>query len=234
LVARLCAFDDVIALSLDERMSLGQGEEGGVERYGGGKIVIHEYDPAWPFRFEEERARILEALGASVLSIEHVGSTSVPGLAAKPIIDLLVGVRRLGEARAIGVHRMQALGYTHLPQYEVWLPQELLFRKGPPGPWTHHAHVMEASNPRREEYILFRDYLRQHPLVAEDYANLKKALALVFGSDIAGFRDAKRPFVEAVLASARAEAAAAIVQEPQTSSENPADPREGVGRYRAC
>lgn len=133
-----------------------------------------------------------------------MGSTSVPGLAAKPIIDLLVGVRRLDEVRAAGVGRIEALGYIYLPEYEAWLPEEMLFRKGrPPGPWAHHAHVLEASNPRWEEYMLVRDYLRQNPAVAEAYANLKKALAVVYGDDIAGYRDAKRPFVGKVLELAR-------------------------------
>jgi len=175
------------------------------ERYGGGEIVIHDYDPDWPVLFEQERARILEALGRSVVCVEHVGSTSVPGLAGKPIIDLLVGVRSLGDARATGVERLQALAYTYVPEYEAWLPDELLFRKGPPGPWTHHAHVMEPANLRWQEYTLFRDYLREQPSVARAYADLKKALALVFGDDIAGFRDAKRPFIARVLASARAD-----------------------------
>lgn len=89
------------------------------------------------------------------------------------------------------------------------MPGELFFRKGPPGPWTHHAHVMEPSNPRWEEFTLFRDYLRQHSAVADAYANLKKALAFVFGEDIAGFRNAKHPFIGAVLTQARAERAAA-------------------------
>jgi GrpB-like predicted nucleotidyltransferase (UPF0157 family) len=186
-----------------------------MERYGGGAIVIHEYDPDWPLLFEQERARILEALGTSVICVEHVGSTSVPGLAGKPIIDLLVGVRSLGDARTTGVERLQALAYTYLPEYEAWLPDELLFRKGQPGPWTHHAHLMERANPRWQEYTLFRDYLCEHPSVAHAYANLKKALALVFGDDIAGFRDAKRPFIARVLASARADFAAARVLERQ-------------------
>lgn len=175
-----------------------------MERYGGGAIVIHEYDSRWPLLFAEERERILDALGSVVLVIEHVGSTSVPGLAAKPIIDLLVGVNTLAHARTLGVERFQKLGYTYLPEYEAWLPDELLFRKGPPGPWTHHAHVMEPANPRWEEYTLFRDYLCRHADVADAYGNLKRALAIVFGDDIAGFRDAKRPFVTRVLASARA------------------------------
>jgi GrpB-like predicted nucleotidyltransferase (UPF0157 family) len=174
-----------------------------MERYGGGQIVIHEYDPAWPSLFEEERTRILNALGPNAITVEHVGSTAVPGLAAKPIIDLLVGVRSLNDVRLAGVQQMQALGYTYLPEYEEWLPEELLFRKGPPGPWTHHAHVMEASNPRREEYTLLREYLREHPAVADEHANLKRRLAVASGDDIAGYRNAKRAFVSSVLESVR-------------------------------
>jgi GrpB-like predicted nucleotidyltransferase (UPF0157 family) len=176
-----------------------------VERYGGGPIVVHDYDPAWPAMFDEERTRLLGALGPMVLTIEHVGSTAVPGLAAKPIIDLLVGVRSLTEARTCGIEPLEALGYRYLPEYETWLPTELFFRKGMPGPWTHHVHVMEPTSPRWEEFVLFRDYLLRHPDVAGAYADLKKALAVVFGEDIAGFRNAKRPFVQAVMEKARAE-----------------------------
>jgi GrpB-like predicted nucleotidyltransferase (UPF0157 family) len=179
-----------------------------MERYGSGGIVIHDYDPEWSVLFEQEQARILEALGPAVMTIEHVGSTSVAGLAAKPIVDLLVGVHSLTDARMHCIAPLQALGYVYLPQYEAWLPDELFFRKGPPGPWTHHAHVMEPSNPRWEDFTLFRDYLRQHAEVADAYADLKKALALVFEDDIAGFRNAKHPFIGAVLTQARSERAA--------------------------
>jgi GrpB-like predicted nucleotidyltransferase (UPF0157 family) len=175
----------------------------GAERYGGGPIVF-ESDPAWPAMFEREQGRIRAALGPIVVTIEHVGSTAVPGLAAKPIIDLMVGVRSLAEARSSCPTPLRELGYAHIAEYESWLPDEMLFRKGMPGPWTHHVHVMEPSSPRWGEYILLRDYLRRHPAIAIDYANLKQALALVFGDDIAGYRDAKRPFVEAVIAKAKA------------------------------
>ena len=174
-----------------------------MERYGGGSIVVSDYDPTWPVAFERERAALADAFGPMVAAVEHVGSTAVPGLAAKPIIDLLVGVRSLSEARLRCVAPLQGLGYTYLPEYETWLPGELFFRKAIHGPWTHHAHVMEASNPRWGEFLLFRDYLRGHPDVAVAYGSLKKSLALEFGEDIAGFRDAKHPFVQAVIARAR-------------------------------
>ena len=178
-----------------------------MERYGAGSIVVRDYDPKWAAMFEEERARVHGALGAVVTSIEHVGSTSVPGLAAKPIIDLLVGVRDLAEARGACLEPLRALGYTYVPEYETWLPGELFFRKGVPGPWTHHVHVMEPANPRWQDFVLFRDYLRAQPPIAQAYASLKRALATVFGDDIAGFRTAKAPFVQAVMAKARAQRA---------------------------
>jgi GrpB-like predicted nucleotidyltransferase (UPF0157 family) len=173
------------------------------ERYGGGTIIIRDYDPAWPAMFAEERRRIFEALGPKVLTIEHFGSTAVPGLAAKPIIDLLVGVNNLGEARGFCLEPLQALGYTYIPDHESsFLPNELFFRKGLP--WTHHVHVMEPSTDRWTYFLTLRDYLRGEPEIASAYGSLKKAIAFVFGDDIAGYRNTKAPFVQALNARARA------------------------------
>jgi GrpB-like predicted nucleotidyltransferase (UPF0157 family) len=179
------------------------------EQYGGGRILIHEYDPKWPLMFDRERAAIAASLDSHVVAIEHIGSTAVPGLPAKPIIDLLVGVENLAEARADCLTELQARGYTYMAEYETWLPGEMLFRRGMPGPWTHHAHVVEASGSTWCDYLRLRDYLRSHEEVAHAYGDVKRALALVFEDDIAGYRIAKRPFVEGVLAKARAEVRAA-------------------------
>jgi GrpB-like predicted nucleotidyltransferase (UPF0157 family) len=176
-----------------------------VERYGGGAISVSDYDPAWPEMFKQERANLQSVLGPFILTIEHMGSTAVPGLAAKPIIDLLVGIRDLADARSGCIEPLQALGYTYIPQYESWLPDELFFRKEVPGPWTHHVHVMEPSNPRWDAFLLFRDYLCAHPDAASAYGNLKKSLAVAFKVDIAGYRNAKHNFVDAAMAKARAE-----------------------------
>jgi GrpB-like predicted nucleotidyltransferase (UPF0157 family) len=176
-----------------------------MERYGGGPIVIVGYDPAWPALFEEERTKLAALLGALVVAVEHVGSTAVPGLAAKPIIDLMVGVHSLTEARRRCVEKLQAAGYAYLPEYESWLPGELFFRKGVSGPWTHHAHVMEPSNPGWRRRLLFRDYLRGHPDSADAYAKLKRGLAAALKDDIAAYRNAKDEFVAATIAKARKE-----------------------------
>lgn len=176
-----------------------------MERYGGGSIVIYDYDSTWPMQFAEERDRLLMAIGPSLVTIEHVGSTAVPGLAAKPIIDLLLGVRSLPEARRTLPGPLTDLGYRQMVEAEAWLPGELLFRRGMPGPWTHHVHVVEPQTERWKEYVAIRDYLRRHEDVAAAYGELKKALAVVFDDDIAGFREGKRPFVQAVMIKARLE-----------------------------
>lgn len=176
-----------------------------MERYGGGLIVVADYDPAWPAMFEQERAKLSTALGPLTVTIEHVGSTAVPGLAAKPVIDLLVGVHSLVEARSRGIEPLRALGYTYMPEYQSWLPDELFFRKGIPGPWTHHVHIMEPSSPRWRNRLLFRDYLRAHPDAARTYAKLKRDLAAAVKDDIAAYRTAKDGFVAEIVARARAE-----------------------------
>jgi hypothetical protein len=104
-----------------------------MEKYGVGSIVVSDYDPNWPTLFERERTRIKNALGSFALAIEHVGSTAVPGLPSKPIIDLLIGVPSLEEAQERCIEPIEALGYNYFPEYASWLPGELFFRKGASG-----------------------------------------------------------------------------------------------------
>jgi GrpB-like predicted nucleotidyltransferase (UPF0157 family) len=174
-----------------------------LEKYGAGAIAISDYDPAWRDMFAAESARISEALGSLVLAIEHAGSTAVPGLASKPIIDLLVGIADLEHARRHCIKPTKALGYVYIPEYESWLPNELFFRKGPPGPWTHHVHMMEPRCPSWEAWLAFRDYLRAHPKAVHAYANLKRKLATSSRDNIEAYRAGKRAFVEETTAQAR-------------------------------
>src|SRR5260221_6159881 len=87
---------------------------------------------------------------------------------------------------------------------EAWLPGELFFRKGLSGPWTHHLHILQGDDPRWQDRLLFRDYLRNHPEAARAYAKLKRDLAAAFDDDISGYRNAKDAFVAATMAEARA------------------------------
>ena len=107
-----------------------------MEKYGTSAIVVADYDPGWPKLFEKESASIKNALGSFALAIEHAGSTAVPDLPSKPIIDLLVGVPSVEEAKQRCIGPLEELGYAYIPAYASWLPGELFFRKGPPGPWT--------------------------------------------------------------------------------------------------
>jgi GrpB-like predicted nucleotidyltransferase (UPF0157 family) len=173
-----------------------------MERNGGGSIVISDYNPAWPSLFEQECTSLHTALGPLVLTVEHIGSTAVPGLAAKPIIDLQLSVRSLEDARSSCVEPLHALGYAYMPQYEARLPGELFFQKGPSGQWTHNLHVLQGDHPRWRRRLLFRDHLRNHPEIARAYAKLKRDLAAAFDGDFSGYMNAKTAFVAATLAEA--------------------------------
>jgi GrpB-like predicted nucleotidyltransferase (UPF0157 family) len=128
-------------------------------------VVLVPYDEAWPSLFVEERVRIERALGSWVEAIEHVGSTAVPGLTAKPILDIMVGVSSLRDAkRCIGP--LEQLGYEY--RGEAGVPGRLFFRKG--NPKTHHLHVTEIGSEFWERHPVFRDYLRAHPETARNYA----------------------------------------------------------------
>ena len=166
------------------------------ERYVGGIIKVSDYDPAWPRMFAEESAKLRAVLGRLVVEIEHIGSTAVPGLPAKPVIDLLVGVSSLEQARARCIKPLQALGYDYIPEYEAFLPGGLFFRRMSSAGVGHHLHVMEPANPRWKRLVVFRDHLRAHPRAARTYGDLKRALAARCRDDIAAYRTAKHDFVE--------------------------------------
>jgi GrpB-like predicted nucleotidyltransferase (UPF0157 family) len=166
-------------------------------------IEVVAYDPEWPKRYERERDRIAAALGEGVVAIEHVGGTAVPGLPAKPVIDIMVGVpdiERAGQAVAGLIN----LGYQYVPELESQLPERRYFRRGMPE--THHVHMVALSSDFWEEHLLFRDYLRTHPQAAEEYGKLKRGLAGRFAHDRDAYRAGKIPFIEMVVAAARREA----------------------------
>jgi len=161
------------------------------------EVHVADYDPAWPGLFEEERAR-LEPILAPWLSggIHHVGSTSVPGLAAKPVIDVLAGVRSLAESRA-AVEPLRALSYCWAPYKEEIMNW---FCKPSPSHRTHHLHlVVEGSGTWRDE-LLFRDTLRAQPETARAYEALKRELADEHAHDREAYTHAKTDFVLGVLA----------------------------------
>jgi GrpB-like predicted nucleotidyltransferase (UPF0157 family) len=170
-------------------------------------IVIADYDRRWPALFEEETARILDAIGRWLVDVQHVGSTAVPGLAAKPVIDIMPGIRDLADApHCIGP--LETLGYEYMPQFEDEMPFRRYFRKGEPR--SHHLHMVEPGSDFWQRHILFRDYLRAHPQAARQYAQVKRRLAAQFGSDREGYTEAKSGFIQDIEERARREVAAGL------------------------
>jgi GrpB-like predicted nucleotidyltransferase (UPF0157 family)/L-amino acid N-acyltransferase YncA len=159
-------------------------------------IRLSPPDPDWPTRFEAERRALEAAIGEWVCGgIHHVGSTAVPGLEAKPIIDILVGIRDLESARACFAP-LSELGYLYAP----YRPEEMLwFCKPNPARRTHHLHLVPANSERYRDELAFRDRLRADPEVARRYAALKRELAERHRHDREAYTDAKSAFIEAVL-----------------------------------
>jgi GrpB-like predicted nucleotidyltransferase (UPF0157 family) len=160
-------------------------------------VELADYDPAWPARFDKERRRIAEALGDLALAVEHVGSTAVPGLAGKPVIDVLVGLRDypLDEA---GIAAVEALGYLY--RGELGIPGRQYFRRGEPP--SYHLHATLHGFDFWRSHLAFRDHLRAYPDDAARYAALKRELAGRFRHNRALYTEAKAPLIEEILARA--------------------------------
>jgi GrpB-like predicted nucleotidyltransferase (UPF0157 family) len=159
------------------------------------EVMIVDYDPAWPARFEEERKVLRQVLTPWLAGpIEHIGSTAVPGLAAKPVIDIMAGVETLEGSRD-AISAAAPLGYCYFPyQASVrhWMckPSDA-FR-------THHLHLVPVSSPQWMRPIAFRNYLRAHHDVAAEYERVKRDLALKFRFDREAYTEAKASFIDAV------------------------------------
>jgi GrpB-like predicted nucleotidyltransferase (UPF0157 family) len=163
-------------------------------------VRVVPYTPEWARLFEEEKSRLLAVIGPYVLDIQHVGSTSIPGMAAKPILDIAIAVRNFEEAR-VCIAPIEQLGYEYRGEFGI--PRRHYFTKGEPR--THHIHMNELGSRDWNNQIDFRDYLIRHPDAAREYAGLKLELAQAHPADRQGYLDGKGPFVERVLKLARAE-----------------------------
>lgn len=186
-------------------------------------ITIAEYDPAWPRMFEQERERICADCGPDVfVAFEHAGSTAVPGLAAKPVIDISACVRSLDDAAPL-VPKLEAMGYV----YQKWTespirefsdegtPFRRYFTRDVDGVRRYQLHIVEAGHPWARDHLLFRDYLRAHPEAVREYAGLKRRLAAEYNANLTdssninvGYTDRKGEFVQECLRRAREEQAA--------------------------
>jgi len=162
-------------------------------------VDVVPYSPAWPALFEQERVALQAAAGQTALSVEHIGSTAVPGLSAKPTIDILLVTGSAGEFLT-RLPRIQALGYDYRAGNTfVGSAGHLFLRKVRDGRRTHHLHVLAAGSPEIEEYRLFRDALRSDPGLALRYERVKLALAARYAADRARYVTEKAKWVSETL-----------------------------------
>ena len=164
----------------------------------GAGVLLVPSDPAWPARFAREAERLRAAAGEIPVTIEHIGSTAVPKLLAKPTIDILVGAGALEPADEL-VPRFEKLGYVYVKAYEEKLPMRRFLRTGSR---THNLHVVEKGGAFWQEHVAFRDWLRTHPDDVRRYAFLKQQLVQRFGSDRDRYTEAKAPFIAEILREA--------------------------------
>lgn len=162
------------------------------------KIEIIEYDPVWPRLFEEERSLLIQTLAEVVIGIHHIGSTAVPGLAAKPTIDILIEASDVVTLDAFNAN-MKAIYYQ--PRGESGIPGRRYFKKDEDN-LTYHIHAFARGDSNVKRYVAFRDYLRTHPEVASNYANLKKVIAVECCGDRVRYNDEKNAYVKHIEAIA--------------------------------
>lgn len=167
-------------------------------------IEIVPPNPQWPVMFDVARSHILKKTGMYIIAIEHIGSTAVPGLWAKPTIDIMIGVQQMRVA-IFCIAPLESLGYDYRRDHEALIPERRYFEKLDEfEEHTHHIHMVEKGTPFWRSHILFRDYLRAHPHARDAYSRFKIDMGMQFRHDRAGYVAAKAPFIEELMHKAHA------------------------------
>ena len=161
-------------------------------------IVIEDFNPHWSITFERIRLELAAALGNLALRIEHVGSTAVPGLPAKPIIDIDVVIDTESDLSA-ATDRLTLIGYTY--EGDLGIPRRYAFRARDPDP-AHHLYVCAQDSPELHRHLLFRDHLRTHPSTAHAYGALKRQIQADVTGDRTAYTARKSAFIERALRDA--------------------------------
>jgi GrpB-like predicted nucleotidyltransferase (UPF0157 family) len=165
-------------------------------------VELSAYSPMWPAVFEIERERLARIFAADAVAIEHIGSTAVPGLGAKPIIDVMLGASAIAVVEA-RIAQLTASGYRYVPELEKSSPERRYFVKPDGQPGSFHLHAVVTSSSYWREHLAFRDALRDNAALAEEYWKLKRRLAARHPNDRTAYTDAKSAFVRSVVEKAR-------------------------------
>ncbi len=161
------------------------------------KIHIEKYTPEWKTKFEDEKKLLTQVLSGVTFQIEHIGSTSVEGLGAKPVIDILIGLSDFSIADK-QVTKIIKTGYHYLNQYEDTMPYRRFFTKDDKAIRTHHIHMVQLDAEFWKRHIAFRNYLRNHPKELQEYDSLKKELASKEWKDGNEYAEAKSEFIRMI------------------------------------
>jgi len=161
-------------------------------------VELHSYDASWPRAFEVERERLLSLFPGTFEDIQHIGSTAVPGLSAKPVIDILAGVQSITFAERLALPLCQS-GYATSAEFNESLSDRKWFMRWANGHRTHHLHLVVHGSSVWHERLVFRDALRSSPELAAEYAALKTRLAAAHPKDREAYTDAKAEFVHAAV-----------------------------------
>ncbi len=162
-----------------------------------GTVKLVPYEPIWTELFEIEKDILLNCIGDHISGIEHIGSTSIPGLKAKPIIDMIVAVKNLSVYIKL-IDSLAKLGYEYMP--ERVFADRVFFPKGPQENRTHHLSLVVENSEGWTGPIAFRDYLRNNPHERQEYQLLKERLAEQFPNDRASYTEAKASFIQRITA----------------------------------
>ncbi|QWH17894.1 GrpB family protein [Bacillus mycoides] len=166
-----------------------------------GKIIIKPYQHYWHKEFSNEKNKITSLLNEEVIAIEHIGSTAVEGLAAKPVIDMMIGITNL-QITENWTENLAEIGYEYVPKEA---PNWRFFRKGKWRAGTHHLHVYIYNSEEWRNNLLFRDFLINHEWAREEYRKLKEMLAATYPFDRVSYTNAKAPFIRTILEMAKKE-----------------------------
>ncbi len=161
-------------------------------------IILQPHNPNWAQQFEQEKATLLRTAGQWIKQIEHIGSTAIPGICAKPTVDILLGVTDLAIADQHLVKAIVSLGYDYIQAYEAQMPcRRFFYKDSQPGERLYHIHLVEKDSDFWQRHLLFRDYLRSHQDAAQAYEQLKLALAPEY-TDGNEYAAAKTDFIQSI------------------------------------
>ena len=160
------------------------------------RVRMVPHDPNWRQEFRQEAGRISAAAGSNAVAVHHVGSTAIPGIYAKPVIDLLLVIQDLAALDEKQLE-MEALGYEARGEYGI-AGRRFFRRDDKHGDRTHQVHAFEDGSPQIARHLAFRDYMIAHPETAQEYSDLKRELAAKHPEDIEAYMDGKDEFIQEV------------------------------------